>query len=423
MRRPFSPAELAQALRSAVLQGLAAESAPDPAPNIDLAVLVLPALAVPGDAAALPVAANLQFSREFPQGRVADIAPGFGAVRGLRWLADARGPDGTSLAWVAGSDWTKLPAATFKPLAGTGAQRFIAPYPASLIKLMVVVGVASLVDQGRAAWDEPWPHGQAGGALAPTLAEWCEPMIVTSSNEATTALVALLHQRGLIQREGWRQGAPDSGTERYNALHTLFESQGLATLRLADTKPDGGWFNRDGAGVGRLQMTAWDTVRLLWRLLAEQALPAPWLPAATPPLLRADSRARIWTWLQGQALHEVLSSTLLAGLPGWQPGIPARLPARWLTADGAALAAGRRYPADVRPASAAADAQFWHKTGSTASYASDAGLVLGDGGRRYLIALLSTLGSRHAPQPDLATPWSLPRIGAAIDAWLKARLE
>ncbi len=416
MRRPFSPDELSEALRSAVLASLAVSPPVDPAPNLDLAVLALPA-------AGAPVAANLLFSREFPRGHGADIAPGFGAVQGLRFLADARGPDGSSLAWIAGSDWTQLPAATFRPLAGAGDARFIAPYPASLVKLMVLVGAASLVDQGRAGWDEPWPHAQASGALAPTVAQWCEPMIVTSSNEATSALVALLHSRGLIRREGWRLGEPDSGRETHNELHALLERQGLATLRLADTKPDGGWFNRDGAGVGRLQMTAWDTVRLLWRLLAEQAPAAPWLPAAAPPLLTPNSRARIWGWLQGQAMHEVLSSTLLAGLPGWQRGIPARLPARWLTADGAVLAAGRRYPADVRPASAAADAVFAHKTGSTASYAADAGLVVGDGGRRYLIALTSTLGSRHAPQPDLAAPWSLPRIGAAIDAWLKSRLE
>lgn len=416
MRRPFSPVELTEALRSAVLDSLAAAPPPDPAPNMDLAVLVL-------SVAGAPVAANLLFSREFPRGHAADFAPSFGAVQGLRFLADARGPDGTSLAWIAGSDWTQLPAATFRPLAGAGETRFIAPYPASLVKLMVLVGVANLVDQGRAGWDEPWPHGQADGALAPTVAQWCEPMIVTSSNEAASALVALLHSRGLIRRDGWRQGEPDSGRESHNELHALFERQGLATLRLADTKPDGGWFNRDGAGVGRLQMTAWDTVRLLWRLLAEPAPPTPWLSPDTPPLLSPASRARLWGWLQGQALHEVLSSTLLAGLPGWQRGIPARLPARWLTADGAVLAAGRRYPADVRPASAAADAVFAHKTGSTASYAADAGLVVGDGGRRYLIALTSTLGSRHAPQPDLAAPWSLPRIGAAIDGWLKSRLE
>lgn len=431
MQSNLDSAHLAAALQQAVGDALAAAPRFDPTPNLDLAVLALPR----GGA---PVAANVLFSREFPAGLVARIGPGAGAVQGVRFLADARGPDGTSLAWVAGSDWTALPAATFAPLAGGAAgwpggpgaaatPRFIAPYPASLVKLMVVVAVAALVDAGGAAWDEPWPHGNAAGALAPTVAQWCEPMIVASSNEATSALVALLHARGFIRREGWRPAAPDSGRELHNGLHALFEAQGLATLRLANTKPDGGWFNGDGAGVGQLQMTAWDTVRLLWRLLADDAPPAPWLPAGTAPLLSAPSRARLWGWLRGQALHEVLSSTLLAGLPGWQPGIPARLPARWITADGGVVVAGSRLPPDVRPANAAADATFAHKTGSTASYASDAGLVQGDGnrgagGRRYLIAITTTLGSRHAPNPDLAAPWCLPRIGAAVDAWLKARL-
>src|SRR3990167_3539713 len=164
MPRPFTADQLASALRGAVQQALHASPRFDPFPNLDLAVLALPR-----DSA--PVAANVLFSREFPQGRVAAFAPGFGAVQGLRYRADARGPDGTSLAWVAGSDWTQLPEATFAPLTGAGAPRFIAPYPASLIKLMVVVAVARLVDEGRADWDEPWPHADAAGALAPSVAQ------------------------------------------------------------------------------------------------------------------------------------------------------------------------------------------------------------------------------------------------------------
>jgi hypothetical protein len=50
-----------------------------------------------------------------------------------------------------------------------------------------------------------------------------------------------------------------------------------------------------------------------------------------------SGRERVWGWLRGQALHEVLSSTLLAAAPGWQRGIPARLPAGWITAGGAVV--------------------------------------------------------------------------------------
>jgi hypothetical protein len=272
------------------------------------------------------------------------------------------------------------------------------------------VGVAHLVDQGRCRWDEAWPFETA----VQTVAQWSEPMLTVSDNDATRALVALLHARGLIE-----QRAP--GRER-NALHTLFEQRGLHTLRLASTRADGGWFNRDGAGVGQLQMTAWDTVRLLWLLLPDTE--APWLAPGTAPLLSPASAARLWGWLGDQALHQVLSSTLVAGLPGWQPGIPARLPARWLQPDGGARVAAQVFPPDIRPAQAAAQVRFAHKTGTTASYASDAGRVeaLAPGGRRYLVALTSTVGSRHAPHPDAATDWCLPRIGAALDAWLAARL-
>jgi beta-lactamase class A len=413
---------LAQALLQAVRDALHDAPRFDPPPNLDLAVVAWSAR----QPDAPPAWANVLFSREFAQGIVADIAPDAGDVRNVRYLADVRDaadPQGTSLAWVAGTDWRQLPASRLVPLQGDGPHRFIAPYPASLIKLMVLVGVAHAVDRGLARWDEPWPHDSAAGALAPTVAQWAEPMIVASSNEATSALVALLHARDLIRREGWVPGQTRSGHEVANDLHTLFAQQGLTTLRLASTKPDGGWFNRDDAGVGQLQMTAWDSVRLLWRLLAGDAPPAPWLPAGAPPLLSAASRQRVWGWLGGQALHEVLSSTLVSGFAGWQAGIPARLPARWLGRDGSVQVGGTHYPGDVRLANAAADAVFAHKTGGTASYASDAGYVQGDGGRRYLIALTSTLGGRHAPHPDLAAPWCVPRIGAAVDHWLRQRLQ
>lgn len=389
---------LAAALQGIVARVLAQAPAVDPPPSLDLAVVALP----PGG----PVWANVLHSREWPQGLVAQIGANAGAVENIAWFADPVDAQGTSIAWTPGVDWTRL--AALSPLAGHGPHQFIAPYPASLIKLMVAVGVAHLVDTGRAGWDEPWPFD---GRVQP-VAQWCEPMITLSDNDATRALVALLHDRGLI-----RPGP--QGTQR-NALHTLFEQRGLHTLRLARTRADGGWFNRDGAGVGQLQMTAWDTARLLWLMLPDTE--APWLPPGTTPLLSAGSAARLWQWLADQALHEVLSSTLLAGLPGWRAGIPSRLPRRWLRDDGSARLGAQGFPPDIRPAQATAEVDFAHKTGNTASYAADAGLVtsLRPGGRRYLIALTSTLGARHAPHPLAATPWCVPQIGAEVDAWLAA---
>ncbi|MEK8050211.1 hypothetical protein AACH10_08170 [Ideonella sp. DXS22W] len=407
---PLTHATLAEALRQALVEELAVAPRFDPTPQLDLAVIAFPEQAP-------PVWANVLWGCQWPQGLVASIdAHQAGPVRNIAWFADPTDAQRNSIAWAPGADCTRL--AGLPALAGDGPHQAIAPYPASLIKLMVAVGVAHLVDRGLADWHEPWTHA----GISRSVAEWAEPMITVSSNEATSALVALLHARGLIRRAA-------DGSE-HNGLHALFERSGLATLRLARTRPDGGWLNRDGAGVGHLQMTAWDTARLLWCLLPgtwAEAPAAPWRPADAAPLLSRASAARLWGWLGDQALHQVLSSTLVAGLPGWQPGIPAELPARWLQADGSARTGSgddERYPPDIRPAQRAAQLRFAHKTGTTASYVSDAGWVtpMAMAGRRYLIALIATLGNRHAPHPQAATPWCVPRIGARVDAWLMARL-
>lgn len=375
--------ELAAALRQAVLaQDFGAT--PDPLeggrplrhfPSLDLALCAFPH----GTA---PVFANVLFSREHPQGLVAQIGADAGPVANVRFVADRRDAAGTSVLWQPGSDWAAI--ADWQPLTGSGVHRFVAPYPASLLKLMVAVGVALGVERGHFDWP----------------AQTVEAMLVVSDNDATTTLIALLHRHGLL--------AP---------LHQHLAACGLHGLRLDGTQPDGGWGNAAGAGVGRIQMTAWDTLRLLW-LLDADAPPPPWLPAGAV-LLGAPGRARLRGWLDAQALHEILSSTLLAGVPGWVPGLPAQLPARWVGADGSVETRGLRFPPDVRPANAAATLRFAHKTGATENYAADAGIVRGLAPARprchYLVALLSSLGSRYAPGAPCATTWRLPALGAAID--------
>ena len=372
-------------------------------PSLDLALIAFPQ-------GAAPVWANVLFSREHPQGLVADIAGNAGAVRNVAYVADRTDMQLRSDAWLPDADWSRL---HFEPLAGGGPNRFVAPYPASLGKLMVVVGVARLIDSGLCAWDAPLPFG---GRVRP-VAAWAEDMITFSCNPSTAALVALLHAQASIVRDG--------NKEVQNELHDAFATQGLATLRLADTRADGGWGNAAGAGVGHLQMTAWDSARLLW-LLDADAPPAPWRQPGTPALLSVASRARIRAWLDDQALHEILSSTALAGVPGCVPGLPAALPTRWIDADGG-LFGGSRYalPADVRPASSRAEVHFAHKTGSTENYASDAGIVSGIAPRRrhYIVALISNLGTRYAPGEPCATTWRIPALGAAIDAALTPWLE
>ena len=150
--------------------------------------------AFPGKGRA-PVWANVLFSREHPQGHVATIDADTGPLHGLRFDADQTDAALESAAWLPDADWPRL---TWTPLHGDTANgpRFIAPYPASLLKIMVAVGVARLVDAGRASWDEPCVfEGRSRRA-----ADWAEDMIVVSSNEATSALVALLHRAGGIVR-------------------------------------------------------------------------------------------------------------------------------------------------------------------------------------------------------------------------------
>lgn len=372
-------------------------------PSLDVAVIAFPETGS-------PVGANVLFSRDHPAGRIAEFTGAFGSVNNTHFLVDQRDREGNSASWLPGADWDRM---TWRTLSGDSRQpRFVAPYPASLIKLMVLVGVAREIDAGHAEWSSRWLHGTETRSVQ----AWAERMMAVSSNDATTALVALLHHTGAIVRA--------DQLERRNAVHETFERYGLTTLRLSNTLPTGGWMNRDGSGVGALQMTAWDTARLLW-LLDEGAPPAPWLTPGTPPLLSLESRSTVRALLASQALHEVLSSTAVAGIPGWRAGIPARVPDRWITADGAVAAFDLKRPADIRSAQAAAEVRFDHKTGTTENFLSDAGIVTGltPRGRHYIIALLSNLGTRYAPTEGAATTWRVPQLGAAIDGWLKQRLE
>jgi len=326
-------------------------------PSIDLAVAVFP----PGRE---PVCANVLFSREHPQGLVARFDER-GAVGNIAFHADVRDAAGDSFAWLPGADWSSI---DFPAWFGSGP-RFVSPYPASLLKMMVAIGVARLVDDGRSDWALPLAYANQTRAVA----DWLFDMITVSSNEATSALVAHLHARGAIRREG--------GREVHNELHEWFEAHGLPGLMLANTKADGGWGNAAGSGVGQIQMTAWDALRLMWRLDAD-----------APPqreLVGQASRALVRRALDAQKLHHILNSDSLRALPGWVEGIPAP-PAR-----------------------------FAHKTGNTQNYASDAGIVH-DGELHYLIALTTSLGSRYAPHPDAATTWQLPALGGAIHAGLQA---
>lgn len=313
-------------------------------PSVDLAVVRF-------SASAPPQAANVLFSREFPLGLTAEFSGPFGSVSNIRFEQDQRNQRGDSVAWLAGADWQQL---RFQPLHGAGPHRVVAPYPASLLKLLVAVGVGLAVDAGRCDWPAE-----------------LDPMITVSSNEATDACVALLHRVGQM-----------------DTLKHSLRRWGLHTLQLNNTTAAGGWRNANGAGVGHIHMTAWDTVRLLWLLDADAPAP-PWLDSHTP-ILQPATRDHLRGLLARQELDEILSSGSLRKVPGWLAGLP------------------------DAPA-------FAHKTGTTDNYASDAGIVK-TGSVHYLVAVLTSLGRRYAaPDPErpesdsrCATTWRLPALGAAL---------
>ena len=306
-------------------------------PSIDLAVVRF-------KTGRAPIWANVLFSREHPQGLVAELGTQAGSVRSPRFDADQRNAAGDSLPWLPGADWSRL---QWQALQGSDLPRVVATYPASLLKLMVAVGVALAVDQRLCDWPDE-----------------LDPMLVLSDNEATDACVALLHRVGMI-----------------DPLAQRLRDCGLMTLRLEHTRADGGWRNAQGAGVGAIHMTAWDSLRLLWLLDAE-APPAPWLAPGTQ-LLSDASRDHLRALMASvRQAGLILSSGALRDLPGWVAGLP-----------------------DV-PA-------FAHKTGNTDNYASDAGIVR-TASCHYIVALLSNLGSRYAPHPRCATTWRVPALGAAL---------
>jgi hypothetical protein len=396
---------LADALRAAVLRlGLEAIRDPQDAdrplrhfPSLDLAVVGFPA----GDA---PLAAQLHFSREHPLGLITPAPPAFGALNGLHVLADLQDGAQRSIAWDPDADWSALP---FETLAGQpGQPRVVAPYPASLLKLMLAVGVALACSQGRADYGEAWAHE---GQRRP-LRDWQFDMLAVSCNRSTSALVAWLHARGELDATG-------------EPLEARFRALGLPTLRLRGTRPDGGWGNAAGAGVGRIQMTAWDTLRLLW-WLDPDAPPPPWVGPDAPTLGDA-ARGEVLRGLQLQGLDTVLSGASLAGLPGAPRGLPSRLNGRWIRPDGGLRAGDYDFPPDVRATHASAQLRFAHKIGSTENYAADAGIVqaLAPARRHYLVALLSNLGRRYAWHPLAAGPRQLAELGATIDRLMARALE
>lgn len=375
-------------------------------PNVDVAVIELnPGGQVRG-------AAHVLLSRDQPDGLVVGANPttlDSSAIDYRRWSTTAYDSD-------EGYDSTP----TLTGTRGVGP-RFMTPYPASLLKSMVLYAVTRLADRGvldpAAAYTYPGGDDGLCGDATPetqTVDAWSSDMISWSSNRATCALLTLLHHTP----------TPDgSGVDFLNADLARI---GLGSLQLKGTDPTTGtsWT------PGLITMTSLDTAKLF--LLFDGARGTLWrTPGRTrvrSDLISDAGRARIKGYLADQAFHEVLSTgnwcghtTSLTGdrvYPG--PGIPARVPDRWIdpiTGIVGVPQEGVFYANDVRPCNAQAEVTFLHKTGLTTNAGSDAGIVTSLPGkpyRHYVIAVTSNLGYRYG-DPELRSLIPNPCFNGAVD--------
>ena len=387
-------------------------------PNVEVAVIQL-------DAAGRAVAwADVLLSRDYPQGLVVpvDLSAGAASVRFRRW--DIERADGGTFSRTgerrSTKGWTNNPPLTaaddIVPGRTKAPYQFMAPYPASLFKLMVAFHVMRMVDAGKVSLDTTNVYAIAGATPEPrNVRDWLEPMITVSDNHATSALLKMLHDRHEIE-----------------PLNREFRELGLGTLQVNGTSA------ADGLGwqPGQIHMTAFDVARLLWLIDGgpDQLWQSPAGRQVGAGYLSDSSRAYLKLLLGDQGFNEGLSTANYPTAINVRAGLPSRVAARWMNAtNGHVVVEGTDYGVDIREWNQRAEVTFAHKTGLTFNYGSDAGIVTALPGkpfRHYVIAFLGNLGYRYAdgvfanratfpandPVSPLAYTQRVPALGRAIDA-------
>ena len=367
-------------------------------PNVDVAIIQL------DSSGRLIDRANVMLSRAYPSGLIVPLDPDGGAssVRFLRWdiarwdggtFSDSNGKQLTVKGWTDNPPLTD--ADDIVPGRQSAPFQFMAPYPASLFKLMVAYRVMRLVDMGVTTLDMPYTYSPDKNDKKKDetrlVRDWMDPMITFSDNHSARAMVKMLWDLNQI-----------------DAMHAEFRELGLGTLQLNGTNPDTGGFWLPGL----IHMTAYDTARLLWIIAGGSGTlwRRPDGKRVTSAELSASSRAYLKSLLDDQGFNEALTTSNFCGAPNTRPGIPSLVPMRWINADGTVTVDGINYGADVRPCNAAAKVAFAHKTGLTFNYGADAGIVEslpGQPNRRYIIAFFANLGYRYT-DPVFATRMTLP---------------
>jgi beta-lactamase class A len=387
-------------------------------PNVDVAVIQL-------DAAGRMVdRACVLLSRDYPNGLIVPLDKDSGArsVRFLRW--DIERSDGGTFSSddghpLSAKGWTNNPPLTdaddIVPGRANAPYQFMAPYPASLFKIMVAFHALRMIDAGKLTLDTEYTYAVA--AAKPDtrkISDWLDRMITVSDNHATSALLKMFHDRSEIE-----------------PLNRGFRELNLATLQInATSAVDGrGW------SPGQIHMTAFDTARLFWII---EGVPGElWQGAdgkpVTAKLLSESSRVFLKKLLSEQAFNDALTTANLPGAKNIRPGIPSRVAERWInSANGHVVVDGKDFGVDIRAANAQAEVSFAHKTGETFNYGSDAGIVTSLPGkpfRHYVVAFLANLGTRYADEAfasrttfpafdeigPVAYTQRIPALGKAID--------
>jgi hypothetical protein len=386
--------------------------------------------------------ANVLYDRDSPKGYRVSVDPKTLETQGVefsRWRLER---------WDGQAAWEAGPAATDVTVpVGNPDKRYMAAYPASVLKVMVAHSIYRLVDSNRLTLTTPvryheevvdgvtqtcgyGPSNPTGAVPAPvaegatdTVSGWLDQMITVSDNFATCALLQEINDLGALEES-----------------NRHFADIGLPSLRMQPSQPLVG----NGWSSGTMSMGALDTAKLM--LIASGAPGTLWTTPngkpVTADVLSARSRQAYQADLAEQSFNEVLNPVNLCGSSDAVQGIPSTVPQRWVdpatgnvvTYDGD-LAIDFGY--DTRPCDAAAQVTFAHKTGLTYNAGGDTGIVRslpGKGNRFYVVAALTSVGNRFGDpdwarskpnacegSPFVCYPRAFGRLGSSVDTLVKGR--
>ncbi len=369
-------------------------------PQIDATVLEL------DRAGRIVSSGTVLMSPQYPHGVVVPVDSNFhtAAVRWWQW---------DDLGW-----YTNHAVGTIDVVPGrqNAPLKFMLPYPASVLKLMVNFGVLRLVDQGVIRLSDTYQYqpttvsSLCGGPSSNTVRGYIDASLTWSSNAASCALIKLLWDHNAI-----------------TGLNQEFQNLGLETLQLAGTNPGNG-----GHWSNSVTMSSLDAAKLLALINGGPGVlwTAPNGQRVTSAALSATARQFFQAELGQQGYNWMLSTTNYCrrGYPA--PGIPQVTAKRWIGANGAVtLPDGSYFGQDVRPCNQSAQVTFAHKPGWVSNSGADAGIVQSLPGRpyrHYIIAVFSNLGDQYADpgrpaDPSGVTPveytQKFAQLGQAIDQY------